>query len=153
MCVAKSNRSHADLTRQAKEPVTLFAKTYSQTRIGLPHNSGQWQQFNFITRYKSFELNNFSFLPFRCCCLPRKSYKILWLHNESSKREKDIKYNGLGACRLREVANDLKPSCCAVADILLWLLLKGSEEFRLKYGANSLVTFDGCFFPWEDVKI
>lgn len=69
VCVAKSNRSHADFDTR-KEPVTIsfsnWSKNYSQTRIPSGHISGQWQQFNFITRYKSFELNNFSLflLPF-----------------------------------------------------------------------------------------
>lgn len=42
--------------------------------------------------------------------------------------------------------------CCAVADFLLWTLLKGSEELWLKYGAGSLAASDGYYFPWESCE-
>lgn len=137
MCVAKSNRSHADLTQLAKEPVTLFCceerKNYSRTRIGtIIQGNGS----SLISLHYTSHLNKTIFLSclFAAASLPRKSYKILWLDNESSKREKDIKYNGLGACRSGENLQIILNR--AAANIFLLHV----EEIWLKYGASSLVS-------------
>ena len=117
-------------------------KVIHEPVLGCPIIQGNGSSL--ISLHYTSHLNKTIFLScfFAAACL-ENHIKFYDSTTKSSKREKDIKYNGLGACRSGEVANDFYRAAAKIFIIRFW------KEIWLKYGASSLVALDGCYLPQE----